>query len=276
MRTTTIQPHPALRPYINRYLTLDVDLPAPMEQCVGPSGGPVLVVLLEGAQEAGVLGGVLGPMPRAYLLGQLDRAALNRLHGRVRAFMVQFTTVGAYALFGLSVRTLTNQAIELGALSLPELTSAADALTDASDDAERAAAVDRTLLARLSSTSATACGPDRTLDTVKAALQLIADARGQLPVSVLSQKLAVTPRTLLRHFDEAVGLPVRSYSRLVRFQSARRESVLRPTAAWSELAFRFNYVDQSHLIRDFHRYCGESPSAFRARQHQPRLMSLMA
>lgn len=274
MRVTNILPHPALRPHVARYLTLDADFPSPLEQRVAPSGGPILVVLLEGKQQAGVLHGPLNPMPRAYLLGHLDRAALNVLAGRVRSFMIQFAPTGAYSLLGLSVRELTDKCAGLGAVAGPDLREWASTLGEAPDDAARAAAADAVLLRRLLATPRRSPGR-RALATATAACQLIASAEGCIRVEALAAQLYTTPRTLHRHFEEAVGISVRSATRVSRFLATQRYLHRNPRASWSEVVFRFGYSDQSHLIRDFQRYCGEPPSVFRARQDEARLLTLV-
>jgi AraC-like DNA-binding protein len=274
MRLTTLLPHPTLRPYVLRYLVLEADFPAPFEQCVGPPGGPGLVVLLEGAQQAGMLGGTLDPMPPAYLLGRLDHAAYNVLAGQFRSFMVHFTATGAYPLLGLSVRELTNRAAEIGAVAGQDLRAWAAALAEAPDDTARAAATDRVLLARLGKTTPRPHAT-RALETATAALGLIARAEGRIGVGALARRLYTTPRTLLRHFEEAVGLPVRAHARLVRFLATRAYLDRHPDVPWSGVAYRFGYADQSHLVRDFRRYYGEPPSVFRARRHEARLVTLI-
>ena len=274
MNVTTILPHPALRPHVARYITLDADFPSPLEQRVAPSGGPVLVVLLEGTQQAGTLHGPLTVMPPAYLLGHLDRAALNLLAGRIRSFMIHFTPTGVYSLLGLSVRELTDKHAGLGAVAGPDLREWAATLAEAPDDASRAVAADGVLLRRLLATPRRSPGR-RALATATAACDLIANAEGCIRVEALAEQLYTTPRTLLRHFEEAVGISVRSATRISRFLATRRYLERNPTVPWSQVVFRFGYADQSHLIRDFQRYCGEPPSVFRARQNEARLLTLV-
>lgn len=274
MRVTTLLPHPALRPCVLRYLTLEADIRAPLEQCVAPPGGPVLIVLLEGTHQAGVLGGTLEPVPPAFLMGRYDRAALNVLVGRLRAFMVQFTATGVYRLLGLSVRELTNQCPDIGAVAGPDLRAWAATLADAPDHAARAAATDRVLLARLFS-SPLRPHASRVLETATTACALMTQAAGRIGVEALAKQLYTTPRTLLRHFEEVVGLPVRTSARIVRFLAMRAYLDHHPNVPWSEVVFRFGYADQSHLVRDFRRYCGEPPSVFRTREHEGRLITLV-
>ncbi|MGI9174252.1 MAG: helix-turn-helix domain-containing protein [Rhodothermales bacterium] len=276
MRVTTLLPHPALRPHVVRYLSLEAHFPVPFEQRVGPGGGggAALGVLMGGTQRVAVPGGVLDTVPPAYLSGHLDRALPIELAGPVRVFIVHFTATGAYVLLGLCVRELTNHAADLGAFAGPDLRTWAAALAEAPDDAARAASTDRVLLARLLAASPKP-HTTRVLETATAAAGLIAQAGGRIGVELLAKQLYTTSRTLLRHFEEVVGLPVQAHARIVRFLATRTYLDHHPDVPWSDVVFRFGYADQSHLIRDFQRYYGEPPSVFRAHQHEARLITLV-
>ena len=276
MHVTTLLPHPALRPHVVRYISIVADLPVPFEQRVGPGGGggPALVVVMGGVQRVAVPGGVLDRVPSAYLAGHLDRALPTMLAGSIRVFIVHLTATGAYTLLGLSVRELTNGAADIEAFAGLDLRGWAAALAELPDDAARTASTDRVLLARLFRTSPKP-HTTRVLETATAAAGLIAQAGGRTGVAALASRLNTTPRTLLRHFEEVVGLPVRAHARIVRFLSTRAYLDRHPDAPWGDVVFRFGYADQSHLVRDFQRYYGEPPSAFRAQQHEARLITLV-
>jgi len=53
------------------------------------------------------------------------------------------------------------------------------------------------------------------------------------------------------------------FSRIVRFQHALR-CTPRTAGAWVDVALRCGYADQSHLIRDFTQFAGETPTALAA------------
>jgi AraC-like DNA-binding protein len=275
MRIEFLRPHPALRPYVVRYLALATDTVAAIDQHIGPAGGPALVVITRGTQMGAATRDALEKTPPAYLCGHLDRALLTVFAERCRSFIVHFTATGAYPLLGLSVRDLTNQVVEIAAVGGTDLQSWAAALAEAPNDAARAVATDRVLLARHNKLTLRP-GSARVLETATAAASLIAQFDGRVRVGALARQLDLTPRTLLRHFEEAVGLPVQSQARIVRFLATRAHIDRHVDASWSEIAYRFGYVDQSHLVRDFRRYYGEPPSVFRARQHEARLITLVA
>lgn len=275
MQMTTLRPHPALQPHVVRYLSATADYSIPSVQMTGPAGGPALIVLMEGAQQVVARGGVLQPTPTAYFAGHLDRALPALLAGRIRVFMVHLTATGAFTLLRQSIGDLTNDAVELALLPGADLQDWADALADAPDDAARAAATDQLLLARASTwlLRPHAC---RALRTASAACELLDRSRGQIPVESLARQLHTTSRTLRRHFEEVVGLPVRTHRQIIRFLAVRAHLDRHPDTSWRDVVSRFGYADQSHLIRDFQRYYGESPSVFRARRDEARLITLTA
>lgn len=103
---------------------------------------------------------------------------------------------------------------------------------------------------------------DRTLDQAGRALHA---AAGRLPVSQVAAAACTTVRTLERKFKHAAGQPLKDVAGLLRFEQVRRHLWQQPTTSLAGLAQELGYADQSHLGRDFKRYCGTTPAAF-ARQ----------
>jgi transcriptional regulator GlxA family with amidase domain len=69
-------------------------------------------------------------------------------------------------------------------------------------------------------------------------------------------------RTLERKFKQAAGHTVKDVSGLIRFEQVREHLWRHPTASLAGLAQELGYTDQSHLGREFKRYCGTTPAAF--------------
>jgi AraC-like DNA-binding protein len=90
-------------------------------------------------------------------------------------------------------------------------------------------------------------------------------AGGTLPVSEVAAAAHATVRTLERKFKQAAGHTVKDLSGLMRFEQARNRLWQHPGANLAGLAEELGYTDQSHLGREFKRYCGSTPAAF-ARQ----------
>ena len=90
-------------------------------------------------------------------------------------------------------------------------------------------------------------------------------ANGTLPVSQVAAAAHATVRTLERKFKQAAGHTVKDVSGLLRFEQVRHRLWQHPAASLAGLAQELGYADQSHLGREFKRYCGTTPAAFARR-----------
>lgn len=90
----------------------------------------------------------------------------------------------------------------------------------------------------------------------------ILEANGTLPVSSVATAAHATVRTLERRFKASSGHTVKDVSGLIRFEQARDRLWFNPDTNIAGLAHELAYADQSHLNRDFKRYCGVTVAAF--------------
>ncbi len=74
----------------------------------------------------------------------------------------------------------------------------------------------------------------------------------------------VTPRQLERNFNTEIGLSPKSYSALIRFERLMQYKIQNPSRKWAGLAYEYEYFDQMHMIKDFHKFLNINPNKFRA------------
>lgn len=91
------------------------------------------------------------------------------------------------------------------------------------------------------------------------------NANGTLPVCSVAAAAHATVRTLERKFKASSGHTIKDISSLIRFEQARDHLFRNPDTNIAGLAHELAYADQSHLNREFKRYCGMTAAAF-ARQ----------
>lgn len=84
-----------------------------------------------------------------------------------------------------------------------------------------------------------------------------------LRVTDAADRLGTTSRTLTRHFTAGVGLAPKRFARIRRMQRLLATKVAR--GSWAEAAVANGYVDQAHLIHEFHALTGIAPGAYRPR-----------
>ncbi|MCF6524286.1 helix-turn-helix domain-containing protein [Streptomyces sp. JJ36] len=107
---------------------------------------------------------------------------------------------------------------------------------------------------------------------VAEAWRWLARSGGAGPVDALARHVALSPRQLGALFRREVGMAPKQIAGLMRFERARgtiAASVAqgRPPDL-ADTAARCGFYDHSHLVRDFHRYTGLSPSGWIAEEHR--------
>ncbi|MGH2970506.1 MAG: helix-turn-helix domain-containing protein [Solirubrobacteraceae bacterium] len=239
------EPHPLLRPFVRSgYEGYRQAMRAPVRRLEVPHGGIVLIVGLGSAVD------VAGTWHTSFVAGLYDEPVVVADDGRQECIQANLTPLGARMLLGLPMRELTGQTVALDELldaALPERLAALASWP------ERFAALDAFLLRRLR--EARAPRPD-----VAYAWSVLESARGRIAISRLCGQLGCSGRHLASRFGEEVGLPPKSFARLLRFE--RAAGLLSGGMSPAEVAAVCGYSDQPHLNRDFRALAGRPPAAF--------------
>ena len=95
---------------------------------------------------------------------------------------------------------------------------------------------------------------------LQAAVGRIFRSEGKLRIDALADSLGTSRRNLERLFSLQLGFSPKSLCDVLRFQSAMRMAQTRDAGNWADIACAAGYFDQSHLIRDFRRFSGATPT----------------
>ena len=192
-----------------------------------------------------------------WLCGPHDRPSWNEPTGGTHCYGVVSTPVGCWPLFGLDPRTLRGRVVPL------ETWGAGPALRRAIAGLEPASGLDRVeerLAACLAKT------PPR-VERISDAVAWLQDEPG-LAVSQIAQRLEISPAHLVREFTRVVGLGPRQLAGILRVRRLLTHLDVRAETDWAALSARYGWYDQSHLVRDFKRYTGATPTAYVAAQRE--------
>ncbi|WCM25392.1 helix-turn-helix domain-containing protein [Sphingomonas sp. QA11] len=89
-----------------------------------------------------------------------------------------------------------------------------------------------------------------------------------ISVADIARASGRTHRTVQRWFEREVGLPPRSYLRLIRFRRTMAD-LAGPTDSLADQAARHGFADQSHMARDFRLLARTAPRTARATAKGP-------
>jgi AraC-like DNA-binding protein len=246
MRTRTLAPSAALRPYIRRYLI--VEYTSGWATTLLPGAGMVAAFRFQGECRIND-----AKAPNALVTGIWDKTRTLIHAGRCANVLVMFTPTGAQAFLREPVEHLFNGTLAMEhEVRCSELRLVEEQLFESEHDEERVAVVEYFLRERIK---------EPVVDPgVSEALDRIRILKGSLRIDRLAREAGLSQSALERRFWRVVGTSPKKFAALVRLRSVVR--MRRAGASFTEIAHAAGYADQSHFIKDFKRFTGKAPDQF--------------
>ncbi len=166
---------------------------------------------------------------------------------------VHFKPGGAFPFLGAPASELTDAHVNLACLWGDSALELRERLCAVETPRERFRIVESVLASRLPR------GRKHHL-AVPVALHLFAAAREGIPVREVAREVGLCQRRFIQVFRSQVGLAPKLFSRLLRFQRARKLAKHAPRLDWADLALTCGYFDQAHLIHEFREFAGVTPA----------------
>ena len=205
----------------------------------------------------------------AIVQGPHDRFSLRGTEGPSLVVGVHFRPGGAAALFGGALAELRNRTVLLEDLWGRSARDLRHSLQEASSPAARLRRLQAHLMQRLRGADV----PDPMVVSVLAAWRR---DPAQARVEPMQRGSGCTPAQFIRRFEQAVGLTPKRCARVLRFNAMLPTLVRQGPRDWAEVALAGGYFDQSHLIHEFRRLAGLTPTAYKPVQpDQPTHVALL-
>ena len=99
----------------------------------------------------------------------------------------------------------------------------------------------------------------RARDGVTAAAHQMLSEAGAGRISAMANRAGLSVRQFRRIFLQKVGVSPKLFARIARFEAALDRMARCPGGSWTEVAQRFGYYDQMHMIHEFAQFTGETP-----------------
>jgi AraC-like DNA-binding protein len=197
------------------------------------------------------------PQPRVVFAGQLTRPLWIEATGPSGVVGARFHPATARAFLGLPMGVATDRRLDASEVwpGAGELAHAIRA--GVTSEARRDAVLD--FVARH-------CARDEPDPVIAAAVSEMQEVGGVITVDEVAVGTGLGRRQLERRFLDAVGVSPALFANILRFRrvfDAIEHDSARP---WTDAAATAGYFDQSHLIRDFRRFVGCTPTEFAASQ----------
>ena len=182
--------------------------------------------------------------PRVVLIGmQTHRCGELHIHGTVDGFAILFQPSALDLLFALPAQEFTDQALDADLVFGPVITRFQERLANCRSFEERIWVANQFLLR-------CALGAPRR-DGISAAAADILGTAGGARIPAMAGRAGLSLRQFERRFVQQVGVSPKRFARIARFEAALDRMARSPQGSWTEIAHRFGYYDQMHMVHAF-------------------------
>jgi len=99
---------------------------------------------------------------------------------------------------------------------------------------------------------------------IKLAISIIINSKGSIPIKNLREQLFITERTFERKFAAEIGVTPKQFSKIIQFSFSLNQLQESDYYSLTDVAYNNNFADQSHFIKSFKKYTGQTPKEFSA------------
>jgi AraC-like DNA-binding protein len=261
----TIEPCAELKPFVECFWVLAAprnNLEGSSKEVVLPDGKPELIVhfgddfkkLEKFENEDRFV-----RQARVLMSGQLTEYIVLQPTGEVGVLAARFKPSGAARFFSLPFEELVNKVVDLASFE-ESASTLHEQVAMLTSHEQRLDVLQSYLKSRLLKE------PQEDI-YVREACRFIMESEGEYTVAELVKKIGFSERQLERKFKKQVGLSPKMLSRIVRFQKILKLAQNNQNMTLVDAATSCGYYDQSHFIRDFIKFSGESPLKYLSAEH---------
>lgn len=169
-------------------------------------------------------------------------------------FGIRFFADKARRLFQYPVSEMIGYRVFLEDIWGKEAEYVAEEVQSANEVSEIIERVEAILLRRLHR------GESESEQLLQSGMQIMYVGQGNLSIRALADKLSYSERHVRRMFQRELGISPKELLGIIQFQSLLQELNKNSAASFADIAVKYGYYDQPHLIRNFKRYYGLAPN----------------
>lgn len=194
----------------------------------------------------------------SYIIGQplSKRVSVSNPNG-INILGVKFTSLGLYLLTGIDMKHISDKIIDAAEIWNAEISLLHEEMLSKKTTYKQIAAIEHFLIGKRKQH----CKDERIALLNHTLHQM--EHNNIFSVTHLRENNFISKKTFERYFQNYIGVSPKQYANICRFNNVRTYlDGLGTEADWNGIAFDFGYYDQSHLIREFKRYAGKTPSEY--------------
>ncbi len=191
-----------------------------------------------------------------FLYGQTLHPTSLETKGKHRFVVVQLYPFASKYLLGVDPKILNDECYDLMQLKQIDMLGYKKRLIDATSMKEHMDIISALMIELIKENKV----PPN--DQIQYAISLILEREGQVKIQDLLSEIYVSERTFERKFRAQVGLSPKQFAKIIQFQSSLNRLNEANFDKLVEVGIDSGFSDQSHFIRAFKNYTGQTPSFY--------------
>jgi hypothetical protein len=257
MNYQTFQPNSDLESLVSCYWTLEVPAESDAKkQRIIPDGTIEMAFILGDDIKRYTSENDFIIQPRAMVLGQTIEPFYIEPTGYVNTFAIRFYPFGFANFVTIQLKDLANKEtpIELlfGEKTAKELELK---IIEATNSNERIKIIETFLLGKLNEKTTINIIVKTTIDALLA-------TNGSASIGTILKEDLSKRRQLERNFTKQIGVSPKQLGKVIRLQTALKMLLNKKTKNLTDIAYKSEYFDQAHFIKDFKEFTGINPKDF--------------
>lgn len=199
--------------------------------------------------------GTASVQPKSFIHGQLTSYIELEATGKIGVFSARFHPAGLQPFIDFDVLKLTDTTLTVSEIWGKSGTELEKNVLKASSNQERVEITERFLETKLGSLS-------KNNEAIDFCVEAIIESNGTISIEKLTDELQISKRQLERKFQAVVGLNLKLFSRITRFNYALQLIEKKEFDSFTKVAYDGGFYDQAHFIKDFKDITGLNPKQY--------------
>ncbi len=257
MEYKTYPPNPTLANHVKYYWSLEnfEDMIPHSRERVFPDGCIELLFHYGDLFRKFHPDGTVETQPRSFIHGQITQFIELEATAKVGIFSVRFHPTGLQSFIDFEVSKLTNSIMSVEQVWPHEGVLLEKEIITATSNEERVRIIEKFLNRK--------CNMSSKYETIiQSCVTAISESGGTTTMKQLVDNFDISQRQLERMFLSHVGLSLKSFSRIVRFNQALQLISKKDFSSFTSVAHEGGFYDQAHFIKDFKELTGLNPKQY--------------
>lgn len=257
MNYQTFKPNPDLESIVNFYWTLEVPYdPNNKKQKIIPDGFIEMTFNFGDKIKRYTSEKEFITHPCAMVMGQRTKSYYIEPIGDVDTFAICFYPYGFANFANTSLENLVDKEIPIDTL-FDELSAKTleQKMSNASNTQKRIEIIESFLLNKLNESTTVA-------NIVKKTVDMLVNTNGSSSIHTILKDDLSKRRQLERKFKKQIGISPKQLSKLIRLHTALKIMLNGNDDNLTNIAYKSDYFDQAHFIKDFKEFTGTTPKDF--------------